>query len=306
MTDREPLVTLFREAVAAIFAGDLATLEDLLERHPRLACERLEASVWLRGAIGPALGGFRAGRLGPHRFTQPYLLWFMPGDEGRAGTLPENIAALTRVIIAAARRAGAASLQEQLDHALRLAASSDTASECGLQLELLDVLIGEGAAMQGAPDDALVYGHAAAAAHLIARGAPLSLASALCLARWDDAARLAPGASESERRFAFVLAAANGRPEALRCMISLGADVNARSEDLHSEGTPLHHAVWSGSLEAVEVLVEAGADPGARDTFWNVPPLGWAEYAIREGGAAGPGKAYPEIAAYLRRRTPAG
>jgi hypothetical protein len=297
MTDRDPLDPLFQEAVETIDAGDLATLEYLLEQHPRLACERLEEpGAWLRDAIGPALDSF---------FARPYLLWFVSEDAVRAGTLPENIAALTRAIIAAARRAGAPNLKEQLDYALRLVAWSGVASECGVQLELLEVLIAEGAAMEGVPNDALVNGHAAAAALLIARGAPLSLGSALCLARWDDAARLAPLASEAERRFAFVLAALNGKPEALRCMITLGADVNARSENLYSHGTPLHHAVWSGSLEAVEVLVEAGADPAARDTIWDGTPLGWAEYAIRQGRAARPGKAYPEIAAFLRRRSPA-
>jgi Ankyrin repeats (3 copies) len=297
MTDREPLDPLFQEAVETIDAGDLATLEYLLEQHPRLACERLEEpGAWLRDAIGPALDSF---------FARPYLLWFVSEDAVRAGTLPENIAALTRAIIAAARRAGAPNLKEQFDYALRLVAWSGVASECGVQLELLEVLIAEGAALEGVPDDALVNGHAAAAALLIARGAPLSLATAMCLARWDDAARLAPLASEAERRFAFVLAALNGKPEALRCMISLGADVNARSENLYSHGTPLHHAVWSGSLEAVELLVEAGADPAARDTIWDGTPLGWAEYAIREGRAARPGKAYPEIAAYLRRCSPA-
>jgi len=293
MTD-ESLDALFREAVAAIDRGDLATLEYLLAEHPRLACERLvDPGPWLRDQIGPALDGF---------FARPYLLWFVSEDAVRTGTLPENIAALTRAIVAAARRTPAPDLKEQLDYALRLVAWSGVASECGVQLELLDVLIDAGAALRGVPDDALVNGHAAAAAHLVARGAPLSLASALCLGRWDAAARLVPAALEDERRFAFVLAALNGKAEALRCMISLGADVNAPSENLYSHGTPLHHAVWSGSLESVEVLVEAGADAGARDTIWDGTPLGWAEYAIREGRASRPGRQYPEIAGYLRRR----
>jgi len=294
--DLPPLDTQFREALAAIDAGDSAALERLLAADPRLACERLDApGEWLRERIGPALDGF---------FARPYLLWFVSEDAVRAGTLPANIVALTRAIIAAARRADASRLTEQLDYALRLVAWSGVASRCGVQLELLDVLIDAGAALDGVPEDALVNGHAVAAAHLLARGAPVRLPSALCLGRWDDVARLAPAATERKRRFAFVLAALNGQAEALRRMIALGADVNARSEDLYSHGTPLHHAVWSGSREAVEVLVQAGADPGARDTIWDGTPLGWAEHAIGEGRDGASGRSYAAIVAYLRGRAP--
>jgi len=31
-------------------------------------------------------------------------------------------------------------------------------------------------------------------------------------------------------------------------------------DDVYAHGTPLHHAVSSGSLEAVQVLVEAGRE----------------------------------------------
>ena len=41
----DPLDDLFRDAVRAIDAGDLTTLEALLANHPRLACERLEALI---------------------------------------------------------------------------------------------------------------------------------------------------------------------------------------------------------------------------------------------------------------------
>ena len=46
---------LFREAVAAIDAGDVAALEGLLRVHPELARERLtEPGDWVRKQIGKA------------------------------------------------------------------------------------------------------------------------------------------------------------------------------------------------------------------------------------------------------------
>ncbi len=63
---------------------------------------------------------------------------------------------------------------------------------------------------------------------------------------------------------------------------------------------PLHHAVCSGSLQAVRVLVDAGAKLTTRDTAWNGTALGWAEYYQREHESGEQSKHYAEIAAYLR------
>jgi peptide-methionine (S)-S-oxide reductase len=79
---------------------------------------------------------------------------------------------------------------------------------------------------------------------------------------------------------------------------------NRPSADLYAHGTPLHHAVCSGSLATVRALVEAGADPGSRDTAWNGIPLGWAEYHLAERKDADSQRRYREIAAYLRDRRP--
>ena len=49
------------------------------------------------------------------------------------------------VIIHAARREGSTNLQEQLDYALSLESWSWIARECGVQLELIDVLADAGA-----------------------------------------------------------------------------------------------------------------------------------------------------------------
>ena len=130
--------------------------------------------------------------------------------------------------------------------------------------------------------------------------ATLTLATALCLGHWDDVDRLLPTASDQQRQFAFVLSALNGKADALRRMIRAGVDLNAPSVDLYTHGTPLHHAVSSGSLEAVQVLVDAGAELNTKDSAWGGTPLGWAEHYIGEAKADDTGKQYAEIAAYLR------
>jgi peptide-methionine (S)-S-oxide reductase len=282
----------FREAVSAIDAGDVARLEHLLLEKPALVRERLASpGAWLRDIVGGALDGF---------FQRPYLLWFVAEDPVRNGRLPQNIAAVARAIIAAARRDDVSTLQEQLDYALTLVSWSWIAAECRVQIELIDVLVDAGAAPDGNPNNALVNGNFAAAEHLVQRGAKLTLAAALCLGRSQDVDRLLTTASEQHKRFSFVLSALNGKSDALRRMIRAGVDVNAPSADLYSHGTPLHHAVSSGSLEAVEVLVEAGAELTTKDSAWGGTPLGWAEHYLTEAHENRDGKQYAEIAAYLR------
>lgn len=295
MTDRDTLDRLFREAVQAIDAGDVAALESLLAAHPRLVRDRLEApGAWLRDTVGRALDGF---------FKRPYLLWFVAEDPVRAGALPGNIAQVADVIIQAARREGVETLQEQLDYALRLVGWSWIARRCGVQIALIDVLVDAGATP--ADNDTLVNGNLDAAARLVERGAPLTLPTALCLGRWADADRIAATASARDRQVALVLTALNGKAEALARLLKMGVDLNAYSTDIYTHATALHHAVSSGSLAAVKTLVEAGADLQVPDSAWNGTPLGWAEHYVSEKeGAEGTGddagKDYPAIAAYLR------
>jgi peptide-methionine (S)-S-oxide reductase len=304
MDDAGMLDSLFREAVSAIDAGDVVTLERLLATHPRLVRDRLDApGAWLRDKVGDALDGF---------FRQPYLLWFAAEDPVRNGTLPGNIGQVAGTIIDAARREGVDSLQEQLDYALRLVCWSWIARECGVQIELLDVLLDAGASADGRTayqsrfgthSDAAIYnGNFAAAAHLLERGAPLTLTTALCLGRWADVERLATTATLDEKQGAFVQAALNGNAEALRRMLALGVDPTTVSAQNQSHGTALHHAVWSGSLDAVRVLIEAGADLNRRDTIYDGTPLGWAKYGEQAQKGGPRAKQYAAIAAYLHEK----
>ncbi len=298
MNDAVVLDELFRQAVAAIDAGDVVTLERLLAEHPTLVRDRLKSpGDWVRGQIGAALDGF---------FKHPYLLWFVTEDAVRTGQLSVNVADVARVIIRAARRAGVKDLQEQLDSTFHFTVCSPIGREDGRQLELLDVLIDAGASTDGGPAQALVCHNAAAARHLIERGAMLTLPAALCLERWDDVERLAPEASATDKQVALGLAALNGKAEALTRLLPLGVDLNAFTSGFYSHATPLHHAVWSGSLNAVRVLVEAGASLTTKDRAEDATPLGWAEYAETLPEAATRGKQYTEIAVYLREKSTSG
>jgi peptide-methionine (S)-S-oxide reductase len=268
----ELLDSRFREAVDAIDAGDLAGLERLLAARPELVRDRVDG--------------------GEGYFREPYLLWFVAENPVRNGRLPPNIAEVTRAILRAARRERAESFQKQVDYALGLVCSGRVARECGVQRQLIDVLGDAGADPNGALVPALAHRETAAVERLLERGAALNLMAAACMGRTDDVTRLARASGAGDRQAALAGAALYGQARALAILIGLGVDVNAYSPPgLHPHGTALHHAVDSGSLDAVKVLVEAGADRGARDRIHDGTPLDWAEYLRR-----------PEIAAYLRER----
>lgn len=285
--------TLFQRGVRAIDAGDVEAIRALLVAHPELATTRLrEPGQWLRSKIGGALEGF---------FREPYLLWFVAEDPVRNGTLPPNVAEVAAAIIDAAGRHSPTIAHEQLDHALLLVAWSWIARECGVQLALIDTLIKAGASPSGKANNALVNKNVDAARLLIARGDAPTLASAACLGMWDILPSLAGTSSPPKKSFALVLAALNGSAEGVQRLLALGADPTASSEALYPHGTPLHHAVSSGSLETVRVLIEAGAEVQRTDTVFGGTPRGWAHHYLEQHPAGSEGAAvYTAIAKYLR------
>jgi peptide-methionine (S)-S-oxide reductase len=301
MDKPDSLDAIFCQAVTAIDAGDVTELQRQLVAHPNLACDRLDSpGAWLRDKVGDALDGF---------FARPYLLWFVAEDPVRNGKLPANIVQVAQLIVDATKRQNADSLQEQLDYALRLVCWSWIARECGVQIGLVDVLVDAGASVDGRnvyggrygthSDSAIYNGSFAAAERLLERGAEVTLSTALCLGRWADVDRLALAATLDEKQDAFVQAAMSGKAEALRCMLDLGMSPTTISARNQSHATALHHAVCSGMLDAVRVLVEAGADLNRRDTIYDATPLGWAKYFGQQEANASSAERYAEIAAYL-------
>lgn len=294
----------FRAAVALMDDGDVAALERVVADDPALVRERLvEPGPWLRDVVNGALD---------HFFRAPYLLWFVAEDPVRRGTLPGNAPAIAATLVAAIDRCAPESRQEQLDHALRLVAWSWIARDAGVQHSLIEMLVDAGADVDGfglyggrfgGNADAAIYNaNDAAAAQLLARGARVTLPVALALGRWDDAERLARAASPAELADAFAQCALRGNAPALRRLLALGVPPTTVGPHMQSHGTALHHAVWSRSLGAVELLVNAGADLARRDTLYGGTPLGWALHMKADATNPARRGEYRAIEHFLRAR----
>jgi hypothetical protein len=253
---RDPL---FAQAVAVIDQGDVTALDALIAQNPMLVSSRLD-----NGETG--------------YFASPYLLWFVAENPIRNRKLPSNIVRVVETIVGHARRLGVESLQSQLDYALSLVATGCVPRECGVQRQLMKMLVDLGAHPEGIAYS-LANREIDAARYLLELGAPLSLTAAACLGLWDEANRLAPTSDQQDKADALITASYLGNVDAISFLLSSGADPNVKSQRIHKHATPLHQAAQSGSLHSVMALVAAGASLTARDAAWDGTPLGWAKHA---------------------------
>ena len=264
---------LFREAVEAIDTGDINTLERLLNEHPQLVSQRLDV---------PKEGYFQ----------HPYLLWFIADNPIRHEKLPANIVEITRLIMERVRKHAPETFLQQLSYAAGLASTGRIPKECGVQIELMELFIDAGVAPGNGVGE-LAHGNIKAAEHLIKRGGELTLPAAVGLGWKDDIIHLTSSATESEMEVALVVAAFFGKADIISFLIDKGVDLNGHPNDFygfHSHASALHQAVYSGSLESVKLLVEAGAKLDARDRVYQGTPLGWAMYMQTEEGYDEEGK----------------
>lgn len=282
MNNSEITDPLFRNAVKAIDSGNISLLEKLLQDDPKLISKRLDV---------PTEGYFQ----------HPYLLWFVADNPIRHERLPANIVHITRLLVDAARQNANESFQDQIDYALGLVATGRIPKESGVQIELIDLLIDSGAR----PDNghgALAHGNPKAAQRLIERGGQLTLTTAIGLDRKDEVEQLLKEATMDDKRIALIASAYMGKPAMIQYLVDSGVDVNAyidRSSGFHSHGTALHQAVYSGSLDSVKILVEAGADLNLEDRIYQGTPLGWAQYLQREEKDESLKEKYSQIEKFL-------
>ena len=277
MENKDITDPLFRKAVETIDGGRTAELESLLAQHPRLVRERLSF---------PEKG----------YFENPFLLWFVADNPIRIPKLPFNITEITSLLIEHIKHLAADTLQEQLDYTLGLVATGRIPRECGVQIEMMDLLINAGAKPGGALG-ALAQGNVSAASYLIDQGVQLTLPVAVGIERMDDIRPLSATAGKEARLTALTVAAFYGKPDLISFLLALGTDPNGYPEKesgFHCHATPLHQAVSSGSMDAVKLLVAAGARLDARDLLFDGTALGWAQHMRNQGGE------YGLIEAYLR------
>jgi len=252
-------------AIAAIDSGNTTELKDLICQYPRLASDRLHNHE----------EGY---------FKDPFLLWFVADNPIRTGKLPGNIMEITRELIDAVNSNAPYTYQYQIDCTLGLVASGRIPRECGVQLEMIDLLLDAGAS-PGSAMTALTNGNLEAAQHLVNRGAKLTLAVAVCLEHNGDIADLAAMASANEKTTALAAAAFYGKAEMIERLLEMKIDPNGfpdADSGFHSHATALHQAVSSGSLACVKLLVETGAKPDVRDKLFDGTPLDWANYLLRD------------------------
>jgi peptide-methionine (S)-S-oxide reductase len=146
----------------------------------------------------------------------------------------------------------------------------------------MDLLI-ENGATPGDAHDALTHGNLEAAKHLVQITGRMTLTAAVCFDRTEDVKKMLSTATSDEKQVAMMAAAFYGKPGMLTLLLESGADVNGYIKSgFHNHASPLHQAVSSCSLDAVKLLVDAGANLNAIDKVYEGTPLDWAIYLRKE------------------------
>ncbi len=269
----ETRLQIFRNARAALDAGDTVRLEQLLSDFDwlvRYSCR--DGELYEQGY-----------------FAGASLLWHVAGNPDR-GPLPPNIVAVARVL------AGHGAPPEDIDQTVGLILTSRRASEAGVAIQLINALTGDGifnVTRPGLLDQPLLNAAPRTALALIERGATLELRHAATLGDVEAVARLlADSPSREMLEEALAFACIGGQRDTASLLVKRGA----RGDVLVAPGgqsprTALHEAANRGHAEIVLMLLNARANASVLDSRWQGSAAGWAE----EGG-------HPDIATMLRER----
>jgi hypothetical protein len=248
----------FRAAVDALHAGDLSTLNRLLDAEPRLLTERIREPDCYRDS----------GR--DQYFLDPKLFWFVANNPTLIETMPANMPDIARALLARGVD------QADLDYTLGLVMTSSAAREDGLQIPLLEVLVEAGA--RAKPEDmagTLAHQRRDIVEYLVARGMPLTAPVAAALGRTEVLPGLLAAASHKDIEAALDLAVINSQTDSVRMALAAGATVNRRSSQ-HQHSNPIHQAALNDNTDILDLLADAGADLNVVDDLWDGVPWGWA------------------------------
>jgi hypothetical protein len=261
-------VSKFETAADAIVNGDSPTLERLLHENP-------------------ALVGARSTR--EHRSTLLHYVSANGVEDFRQKT-PKNIIQITKLLLNAGADVNAESeAYGGRSTTLGLTATSWHPENAGVQLPLMDVLINEGAIIDGpdggsAVNGCLHNGRGEAAEFFASRGARLDLEGAAGVGRLDvvksffnDDGSLNARATQKQMTDGFAWACEFGRTSIVDFLLQRGMDVNAKLK--HDGQTGLHWAAYNGHLDTARLLLQRGASVDAKNENHGGTPLGWALYA---------------------------
>ena len=186
--------------------------------------------------------------------------------------------------------------KKEAEATIGLLLTSKQASEAGVALALIDLLVRAGARFDVESADVLsapLLNLAPETARaLVDRGAPMELRHAAALGEHDGAVAecSATRVAQSALDDALIFASIRDQREAAAMLLERGA----RGDVLLAPGgqsprTALHEAANRGFAELVEMLFESGASAAVLDARWGGTAAGWAE----AGG-------FPELASRLR------
>ena len=276
----------FGEAVAALVAGDLRRLEQLLSEHPEL--------VHARTNLEPPYGYFAGATLLHH------VAW----NPSRREPVPNNIVDVARLLLDRGADVNALTLGRSAGTTMGLIVTSRMASEANASGPLMQLLLDRGATLDlGSsesviPDwgkrnvfDVALSNYATRAAEkMIELGAKPDVCVAAALGRmdllkgfFDESGRLRSrprrqGRLLTERDtigLAALFAYVNKHNDAVDFLLEKDGNWNMTGVN---NGTLMHRAAWDGDLAMVQRLVAKGADIYNRDNPFNSTPLSWAQH----------------------------
>jgi hypothetical protein len=281
-------VARFEAAVEAIVAGDTAALERLLRHNPELI--RARSTRQHRAALLHYVGA--------------------NGVESWRQRTPPNAVQVAEILIKAGAEVDAMADMYGGSTTLGLVATSIHPLRVGVQNDLIDVLLNQGAAIdhpsaagnrQSIVNGCLANGRPGAAEFLAGRGASLDLEGAAGVGRLDavrsffeESGRLKADATPFQMKSGFQWACEYGRTSVVELLLQRGIEPG----EMHRGQTGLHWAAYGGHPEIIQLLLDRNTPVNLKDETWQTTPLGWALHGWTDPPEIG-SRDYYEVVARL-------
>jgi N-methylhydantoinase B len=224
--------SLFEAAVEAVVAGDISTLQVLLQQNPELIKARSTRS---------------------HQATLLHYIGANGVEDYRQKT-PTNALQIAAALLKAGAEVDAVAFLYGTSTTLNLVASSIHPQKAGVQTDLIHILIDAGASIEGSLLAAITNCRLAAAEALIQRGVPVdNIIAAAALGNLPLTESLFPQSSRTQRGEAFIYACLYGQTAIAAFLLDHGVDPTA-SNSMGQTG--MHFAADAGHLETIQMLIE--------------------------------------------------